>query len=250
MAKQTGIIRLKGTLGDINFYSSKNGGDLARAAGGGFNSNDIKNKSTMVRTRENASEFGHCSTVKKTFRIALAPFLCIRKDGTLHGRMMTLFTKFKALDSVSTRGNRRVARGLESTEGMELMRNFAFTPSCNVMEVLAVYGNYNFNFQTLTITKFDIKNVKFPTGATHITLTLGILHFNFDTLEYQLKYSAPFYLDKNFNETSFEIESGIPELEGMALGVLGMKFYQEVGNKYYLFRSANAVGVEVLGFVS
>ncbi len=106
MAKQTGIIKLKGTIGDINYYKSKNGGHLARAAGGGFSKNP-KNKESLVRTMENASEFGRCSTTKKVFKVALAPFLCVRKDGELHGRMVQLFTKLKDLDSVNSRGNRR-----------------------------------------------------------------------------------------------------------------------------------------------
>jgi len=102
MAKQTGSIKLKGTIGDINYYKSKNGGHLARAAGGGFQKGSM-HKESMVRTMENATEFGRCSKTKKVFRIALAPFLCVRKDGALHGRMMQLFTKIKDLDLVNSR---------------------------------------------------------------------------------------------------------------------------------------------------
>lgn len=247
MAKQTGVIRLKGTIGDINFYRTTTGGDLAREAGGGFNGEDIKKKATMVRTRENASEFGHCSKIKKTFRISLAPFLCIRKDGTLHGRMMTLFTKLKALDRVNTRGNRRVGKGLETPLGLHLLRNFVFTPSCNVIDVLSASLDFDFNSRSLSVTNFDIKAVRFPAGATHMAITLGLLHFNFDTLAYLLKNSVPLYMDKNYSLTSFDMYTDLPNIDGAALAVLGIKFYQEVQGTYYLFNGANAVGVEVLG---
>lgn len=246
MAKQVGIIKLKGTIGDTNYYESKNGGHLARAAGGGFQKGS-KHKESMVRTMENASEFGRCSKTKKAFRLALAPFLCVRKDGVLHGRMIQLFTKLKDLDPESSRGNRYVGRGLETAKGIDLLRSFVFTPSCTVTEVLAASLQYDFDTRTLSVTNFDIKNVGFPSGATHMALTLGLLHFDFDTLAYRLKNSVPIYLDKDYNATSFEMTTDLPEVEGTAVAVLGVKFYQKVESTYYLFKSANSVGVEILG---
>lgn len=246
MAKQTGIVKLKGTIGDINYYESKNGGHLARAAGGGFQKG-AKNKKSMVRTMENATEFGRCSKTKKVFRIALAPFLCVRKDGALHGRMMQLFTKLKDLDRVNGRGNRCVARGMETPKGTLLFNCFVFTPSCIIPEVLAASLHYDFDTRTLSVTNFDIKHVGFPSGATHMALTLGLLHFNFDTLAYQLKNSVPLYIDKNYSAISFELDTALPEVDGTAVAVLGVKFYQKVESTYYLFKSANAVGVEILG---
>ncbi len=246
MAKQTGIIKLKGTIGDINYYESKNGGHLARAAGGGFQ-NGSKGKESMVRTMENASEFGRCSKTKKVFRIALAPFLCVRKDGVLHGRMTQLFTKLKDLDPVNSRGNRHVGRGLETLKGIDLLRSFVFTPSCNVTEELAASLHYDFDTRTLSVTNFDIKNTGFPSGATHMALTLGLLHFDFDTLAYRLKNGPPIYMGRDYNATSFEMTTDLPEVEGTGVAVLGVKFYQKVESTYYLFKSANAVGVEILG---
>jgi hypothetical protein len=246
MAKQTGTLKLKGTIGDINYYRSKSGGYLARAAGGGFQKGS-KHKESMVRTMENASEFGRCSKTKKVFRIALAPYLCVRKDGELHGRMVQLFTKLKDLDTMNSRGNRRVGRGLETPKGKQLLRDFAFTPSCSTTEVLACSLNYDFDTRTLSVTNFDIKDVGFPAGSTHMALTLGLLQFDFDTLGYQLKNSAPLYIDKEYSATSFEMQTDLPEVEGTAVAVLGVKFYQKVESTYYLFKSANAVGVEVLG---
>lgn len=245
MAKQTGIVKLKGTIGDINFYESKNGGHLARAAGGGYNK-DRKNKESLVRTMENASEFGRCSKTKKAFKIALAPFLCVRKDGELHGRMVQMFTRIKDRDKINSRGNRNVSRGLETPMGSKLLKDFEFTPNCNVMATLAASAEFDFTTRKLSITNFDVKNIKFPAGATHMALTLGLLHFDFDTLEYRLKNSTPLYLDKNYSANSFEMQVDLPEIAGTAMAVLGLKCYQQVQGTYYLFRSANAVGVENL----
>ena len=246
MAKQTGIIRLKGTLDGVNYYHSKAGGDLARTAGGGFSNEALKNSSKMVRPRENASEFGHCSRVKSSFRMSLIPFLCIRKDGQLHGRLMQLFTRLKAMDRVNIRGDRKVARGLETPMGAYLMADFVFTPECRVIEILGASESFDFNSRTLSVTNFDIKRVRFPTGSTHIALNLGFLIFDFNSMEYQLKTSAPFYIDKNYNASSFQMSVDLAQGNGMAIAVLGMRFYQEVNGTYYLLKSANAVGLEIL----
>jgi hypothetical protein len=53
MAKQKGIIKLKGTLGDITFYKSQDG-FLAREKGG-VDASRIANDANFQRTRENGS---------------------------------------------------------------------------------------------------------------------------------------------------------------------------------------------------
>ncbi len=246
MAKQIGIIPLTGTLKGINFYV-REGKPLARKAGGGFSSDAIKKKPKMVRVRENASEFGHCSSVKKHFRLSLSPFLCIRKDGKLHGRMMQLFMKLKNLDRINIRGQRRVGPGIDTEAGKQLLRNFVFTPDCDVLAVLGAAGNYDSMAGTYSLTNFDIRNVWFPEGATHLALTLGLLHFDFESLEQELKLSPPLYLDKEFTGTSLSLNVAPPSVFGVAVAVLGMKFYEEVNGVFHIFKSAKAVGVEVLG---
>ena len=70
MASQKGIFPLEGTLGGVNFYYRK-GKAVARKSGGGFNGMAIKTKDSMVRVRENGSEFGSVSKVKKMIRMSV-----------------------------------------------------------------------------------------------------------------------------------------------------------------------------------
>ena len=53
-------------------------------------------------------------------------------------------------------------------------------------------------------------------------------------------------MDKGYSATSFEMQTDLPDVAGTAVAVLGVKFYQRVESTYYLFKRANAVGVEVL----
>jgi hypothetical protein len=60
MARQKGIIKLEGTIGDVSFYKSKDG-YLAREKGG-VDGDRIKNDPAFQRTRENGSEFGRAGS--------------------------------------------------------------------------------------------------------------------------------------------------------------------------------------------
>lgn len=246
MAKQTGPVRLQGTIGGINFYSTKAAGELAREAGGGFNTKTLKTDSRFERCQEIANEMGACTKAKVSLKNALAPLLCVRKDGSLHIRMVKLFFRLKELDKISRRGHRNVARGLETVEGKSLLRGFTFTPECNIMNVLAASYTYNETTQHLKISNFNANNVHFPDDATHIALTLGLAHYDFNTSNSKAKFSTPLYIDKNNIDTSLDIHVDLPDFIGLGIALLGMKFYQKVQGRFYLFKNASAVGVETL----
>jgi hypothetical protein len=69
MARQRGIIKLDGTIGDITFYKSKDG-FLAREKGG-VPADRIANDPAFQRTRENGAEFGRAGKAGKTLRTAI-----------------------------------------------------------------------------------------------------------------------------------------------------------------------------------
>lgn len=71
MARQKGIIKLKGTLGGITFYKTSLDGHLAREKGG-IEAERIANDLAFQRTRENNSEFG---------REGAAGNCCVRHSG-------------------------------------------------------------------------------------------------------------------------------------------------------------------------
>lgn len=66
MARQKGIIKLKGKIGDISFYKTQDG-HLAREKGG-VDGERIANDPAFVRTRENGAEFGSSANSGKTLR--------------------------------------------------------------------------------------------------------------------------------------------------------------------------------------
>jgi len=243
MAKQKGIVALEGTLGGISFYMRK-GKAVARAAGGGFNGEKIRKSPSMVRVRENATEFGFCSRVKKAYRLGLMPLLGHYKEPTLHGRMMQLFQQVKACDLVSARGQRRVSLGVQTPSGGLLMRSFSFTPQCTILNVVPMTGVYDAVAGSYSVGALDSSKVVFPKGADHLALQLGVYGFDFEQLVSSLALSEPQFITKDSGLHSFTLAVAALPAEGLLrFGYLKLQFYQEVNGELYALKEADSLGV-------
>ena len=249
MARQKGLFKVTGTLGDVNFYVVKGIG-YARKAGGGFNGKAIKTKASMQRVRENASEFGHCSRVKKVFRLALLPLFDPPKSSNLHRRMMGLFTQLKDLDLISERGQRRVAPGIATAKGKRLLHDFVFVPECPAPAFVLEHSHFDWNTQTLTINPMVLKPLKFPKVATHLKLTLGVLDFDFELLEYQLHSSPSLFLEKGSTTGLLKLLPDVieaPTATGLAL--FGYEFVEVMDGEVYGLRTMGAYGCNLRALI-
>ena len=119
MARQKGIIKLKGTIGDITFYKTQDG-HLAREKGG-IDASRIKNDPAFQRTRENGSEFGRAGKAGKILRTALRALLLNSADGRMVSRLTQAMVKVIQADVTSVRGLRNVIDG-----EAELLAGFEF----------------------------------------------------------------------------------------------------------------------------
>ena len=119
MARQKGIIKLKGTIGDITFYKTQDG-HLAREKGG-IEASRIASDPAFQRTRENGSEFGRAGKAGKLLRTALRPLLLNSADGRMVSRLTQQMVKVIQMDAVSERGLRNVIDG-----EIELVLGFEF----------------------------------------------------------------------------------------------------------------------------
>jgi hypothetical protein len=243
MAKQKGVIPLSGTLDGINFYIRK-GTAVARKAGGGFNGKAIKNSTKMVRVRENNSEFGHCSRVKKVFKDSLANFFLNYKDAELHGRMMQLFIAIKDCDLVSERGKRRIDIGLSTQKGKELLKAFLFTSMPFTFKT-----TYDAATHSLTVINPN-PTLVFPKGATHLELYFGVLVFDFDLLKATLFKSNLVLVSKNDTIANMHFDlATTPTGNGKQFPILFCNYVQEVNGVSYYLREGSCFGLWVLDVV-
>ncbi|MFA6278267.1 MAG: hypothetical protein WC622_16075 [Pedobacter sp.] len=86
MARQKGIIKLKGTIGGITFYKTSQDGHLAREKGG-IEKSRIESDPAFQRTRENGSEFGRAGKAGKLLRTALRALLLNSADDRMVSRL-------------------------------------------------------------------------------------------------------------------------------------------------------------------
>lgn len=246
MAKQEGIIKLSGTIDGVNFYFRK-GKAVARKAGGGFNGAAIKGSPTMVRVRENNTEFGNCSRVKKVFNDRLQLHFMKRKDSSLHSRMMRLFLDIKDCDEISERGKRSVALGLHTQKGQELLTSFRYTS----MPFPVSEMSYDYLTYSLFISKMLERAMLFPNGATHLELTLGIMVFDFDLVSAGFFKSNSVLLTKGSTLDAFTL---IPETNptgnGIALPILFYRYVQNINGTLYPLKDLHTYGLKVLPFLT
>ena len=245
MAKVKGIIKLKGTIGEINFYERK-GVALSRKAGGGFNGKAIRTKESMVRVRENGSEFKGCMQSVQFFKMGLQPFLRSFKDGSLHERLVSLFTKLKDLDFVSARGSRTVFGGLQSAAGQGLLKNYVLTSGSRLEDVL--HQKAVFDWTTgFSIPDFEGKRVSFPGGATHLALQIGYLSLDFETRTSSFSSSDTVYIGSAEVGTIAIPAPALVAAEGLKVGVVLVQFVQELNGIFYPLKNENSVVMEVVG---
>jgi hypothetical protein len=124
MATYESLIKIKGSVGDLVFYSL-NGKNVVRKKSG-FNKTAFKKSPSYEKVRQNSSEFGHCSKAGKTIRGCIEKYIKESGESLLYQRFAKLMTAIKDLDTVSEKGKRTVQNGLITEEGMHLLKEFKF----------------------------------------------------------------------------------------------------------------------------
>lgn len=247
MAKQKGIIPIKGTLGGVNYYFLK-GTPVARKAGGGFNGEDIKNKPSMQRVRENSHEFGHCSAANKIFREAIEPLTEGKLYPTFHSSLMSLFNELKNLDEVHPRGERKVSKGIVTKAGQAILVAHSFTPENTLSKRLPFEYEIDAETGVLHIKNLKTSLLQLPKGATHVAFRYGVLHIDFDTFDYELCEAPVVWIGTESTEKQ-QILTPVLATKSLPITiyVLGMRMYQEHQGVPYMLHSKGNVGVRVLG---
>jgi hypothetical protein len=265
MAKQTGLVRYNGTLGNVRHFKIKGlVGDFAGLVGGPT-SEQVLTDPTFERTRENMNEFGGSAKAGKAVRTALSQIIKPMSDPQMTGRLTGIMKKINLEDQTEARGYRAI---LISTQRQYLI-GFAFDKN------VSLEGTFNADYSlshttdrdsaTLTVPAFTPSNsVNAPAGATHFRLINAIASvsdfaYNDTTGIYEpidvannelsnVAYSS--YIDLYAPVTASTVVTatlpGSPTLSDdvSVLQCIGIEFYQKVGANYYMFNSGNALKID------
>lgn len=265
MARQSGPLKYKGTLGDIRHFKIK--GLQGHFAGlvGGPTGEQVKTAPEFERTRENMNEFGGCAAAGKSIRVGLAQLMKQMSDPQLTGRLTAIMKKINLEDLTEARGYRAI---LISTQ-RQYLTGLNFDKNISLDSVF--YAPYTLtnsparDSATLTVPAFNPLNyVNAPAGATHFRLISAISVVS----DFEYNDTSGIYepIDPSLNELSDVAYSGYIDLstpvalpttitstlpgspvmtaDVSVLNCIGIEFYQQVGTNYYLFNSGNALKVQ------
>ena len=237
MARQKGIIKLKGTIGDITFYKTQDG-HLAREKGG-IDASRIASDPAFQRTRENGSEFGRAGKAGKLLRTAFRPLLINSADGRMVSRLTRAMVKVIQADTVSERGLRNVIDGeAELLFGFEFnirgkLGTSLFAPFVGTID--RITGDI-----TISIASFiPINMVAAPSGTTHFKVISGGAEIDFEEETYEISTSETAILPWDSTATAvINQTNAVPANSTKPLFLaLGVEFYQEINGQMYSLKN-------------
>ncbi|MGL2986401.1 hypothetical protein ACSVH5_02295 [Flavobacterium sp. RSSA_27] len=233
MARQKGIIKLKGTIGDITFYKTKDG-HLAREKGG-IDASRIANDPAFQRTRENGSEFGRAGKAGKVLRTAMRQVLINSADGRMVSRLTQVMTKVIQADATNPRGLRNVIDGeAELLAGFEFniggkLGTTLFAPFVGTID--RVSGTIG-----LSIAPFvPITMIAAPSGTTHFKIISAgaAIDFEAETFEVATSETSILPWDATLTAAIDQDNSVSANSTNPLFLALGVEFYQEVNGQMY-----------------
>jgi hypothetical protein len=245
MAKQNGLVKLLGTIGDMTYYKSRDGYMAKEKTI--ISADRIASDPKFARTRENMAEFGNACTSGKTLRHAFNTVLKNAKDGRVVSRLSKAMTQVIKSDTVNARGSRTAGTG-----DLLLLKGFEFNAGAVLgSTVFAPYtvavnratGNVSISLPTFV----PLSAIIVPQGATHFELLAGAAAIDFaaQTFQSASTQSAPIAWDANAT-AQITLSLTLPAGSTMPVFVvLGIQFYQQVnGSQYPLTdKSSNALSL-------
>jgi len=250
MAQQKGIIPLKGTLGNITFYKSKDG-FMAREKGG-LDATRIANDPAFQRTRENGAEFGRAGKAGKYLRTALRSLLQNVSDSRMIARLTKEMMRVIKADEINPRGFRNVIDG-----EAEFLKGFEFNVNSKLGTTLFApfIGTVNRVTGELSIgipSFVPINMIAAPSGTTHFKIVSAGAEIDFESGNYTAdsKTSALIPWDASGTAVISLVNNVSANSTKPLFLILGIEFYQEVNGSMYSLKNGafNALAlVEVSG---
>ncbi|ETN94001.1 hypothetical protein [Zhouia amylolytica] len=233
MAKQKGIIKLRGTLGDISFYKTQDG-HMAREKGE-IDKSRIENDPRFRRTRENGSEFGRAGKTGKLLRDSLRILILNASDSRVVSRLLKEIMAVIKTDLINPRGERTVING-----SLNLLQGFEFNNDAVLSQTF--YAPYSKAFDrttgvvTMNVEAFTpMVHVKAPAGTTHFKIVSGSALIDFKNNSFEMAQNSTDYIVWNGTEqAAMDIGHTLTANSDLPLfTVLGVNFYQIVNGVNY-----------------
>lgn len=228
MAEQVGVIKIKGKIGDLSFYESKDTFQVRTK--GGASAERVSRDKTFERTRENNQEFSLASQLAKKLRILFRKIILQAPDTSLNTHLISRFLKMIKADGLSSRGNRILL-----APNLRLIQNFQFNSKVHLsnvfLEHILVYIDPVDAHLHIDIPEINPTcALAFPSGATSFRIITAAGVFNPENSnEHQASfiYSDYFDLQQNQEASTFSFKI-LFEPSQPIMALFGITFYKQV----------------------
>jgi hypothetical protein len=239
MARQKGIIKLEGTIGDITFVKTKDGYIAKERTS--MNGTRIASDPAFQRTRENNAEFGRAGKAGKILRTSFRGQLQKASDSRMVSRLTKEMIRVIQADVTSNRGLRNVLDGeTELLEGFDFNANGKLGTTIYAPYTAAI--NRTTGVLTVQIPAFiPINMIAAPGGTTHFKVFAYGAEVDFENESYVSDGDDSAELAWNATATTaLTLTATLPAASTHPLFLaLGIEFLQEVnGAKYALKNGA------------
>jgi len=235
MAKQSGVVKIRGTIDDLTFSKTANG-NLVRKKGTTVTKEKIATGKQYARMRENMDEFARAAEAARLFRTVFNESMAFCIDKTLINRSSTIMTALLLSDPVSDRGERNVMNGdAKLLKGFLLNSKGSFTVICSKEYSTSIdrtTGKLIFNMGAFI--PGDV--IKAPPGSTHFQFYSAAASINFDTGESELTQESSVPIlngDKTATAVIMHEHQVTPLSTAPLFLLVGIRFSQEVNGKQY-----------------
>lgn len=233
MAKQKGIIKLEGTIGDITFVKTKDG-YLAKQKTT-VNGTRIATEPAFQRTRENNSEFASAGKAVKIFRKTFRLLIQNSKDHRVTSRLTKEMMKVIKADATSTRGKRNVVDGeAELLEGFDFNSNASLSNTLYIPHTATI--DRSSGVLSIAIDSFVAeKDIVAPAGTTHFKLVSAGSEIDFEKGAFTTDYKASAILPLNSDTVASQtlLHNVTPNSTHPLFILLGIQFFQQVNGIDY-----------------
>ena len=264
MARQKGVLKYVGTLGDVRHFKIKGQEGYFAGMVGGPSGEQVLSAPEFERTRENMNEFGACAKAGKSVRTGLSQIVKQMSDTQVAGRLTAIMKKINLEDQTEARGYRKI----EITTQRNYLIGFEFDKNTSLNGIFnapySVTHDPARNTADFVIPAFNPANlINAPAGATHFRLihTLSVVSdfaYNAVTNSYdpidtaqnevsdvQFSTFLDLYALATATTITATLPNGItPSTDVTVLQGIGIEFYQKVGSNYYLFATGNCLKIE------
>lgn len=233
MARQSGIIPLKGTIGNITFYKSGDG-YLAREKGG-IDAKRIATDPAFQRTRENGAEFGRAGSASKILRTAFRHLVQHATDRLMTSRLTRQMMLVIKADATNERGRRNVIDGeAVLLEGFDFnvngkLSSTLFAPYTATIDRVA--GTLLINLPSFV----PANMIQAPSGTTHFKIVSAGAAIDFENKQFETDTQQTGILPWDATATAvINLSNAVTaNSSNPLLLVLGIEFIQQVNGDMY-----------------